>query len=316
MIQQEGSGERAPLETAVLFLVFNRLDTTKEVFQQIRSAKPPRLYIAADGPRASKEGESEKVAAVRAYLLQRIDWSCEVKTLFRDENLGCKYAVSGAISWFFESENQGIILEDDCVPSLSFFWYCEQMLKQYETDDSVFLISGDARGSENTGLRADYAFCKYPMIWGWATWARVWQQYDVEVSDWPDNKRKLDKWISPLRGTRRFWRKVFDSMYRGAVDTWDYQLCYLLLKMGGKCIVPRKNLVTNIGFGVDATHTLNENDQSANRPRFEVDLPLLTVSDDPSNENIDNFYDRHEFFLEPLAIRFFKKFREQLKAIF
>ena len=112
---------KKPLETAVLFLVFNRLDTTKQVFEAIRKAKPPRLYIAADGPRESKEGEAEKVKAVREYVMSNINWDCEVKTLFRDKNLGCKYAVSGAIDWFFENEEMGIILEDDCLPSQSFF---------------------------------------------------------------------------------------------------------------------------------------------------------------------------------------------------
>ena len=118
------------LNTAVLFLVFNRLDTSKQVFQAISQAKPPRLYVAADGARVSKEGESEKVQAVRDYIMQNIDWKCEVKTLFRDENLGCKYAVSGAITWFFQNEEQGIILEDDCLPNQSFFWFCEELLER------------------------------------------------------------------------------------------------------------------------------------------------------------------------------------------
>ena len=112
-----------PLNTAVLFLVFNRLDTTKQVFEAIREAKPPRLYIAADGARETKAGEAEKVTAVRDFILKNIDWECDIKTLFREENLGCKYAVSGAIDWFFDNEEMGIILEDDCLPSQSFFGF-------------------------------------------------------------------------------------------------------------------------------------------------------------------------------------------------
>jgi hypothetical protein len=131
-----------PLNTAVLFLVFNRLDVTKQVFQAIRQAKPPRLYIAADGARKNKEGEAAKVIAVRDHVLESIDWDCEVKTLFREENLGCKYAVSGAIDWFFEQEEMGIILEDDCLPSQSFFWFCEELLLRYKGDMRVGHIAG------------------------------------------------------------------------------------------------------------------------------------------------------------------------------
>ncbi|MFP4332877.1 MAG: hypothetical protein ACLFQJ_06210, partial [Campylobacterales bacterium] len=131
-----------PLKTAVLFLVFNRLDTTKQVFEAIRQAKPPRLYVAADGAREAKEGEDQKVKAIREYILQHIDWDCEVKTLFREKNLGCKIAVSSAITWFFENEEMGIILEDDCLPSQSFFWFCEELLERYKDDMRIMMVSG------------------------------------------------------------------------------------------------------------------------------------------------------------------------------
>jgi len=131
-----------PLETAVLFLVFNRLDTTKQVFEAIKKAKPPRLYIAADGARKNIDNEDKIVQDIRNYLISNIDWECEVKTLFREKNLGCKYAVSGAIDWFFENKEMGIILEDDCLPSQSFFWFCEELLNKYKDDKRIFLISG------------------------------------------------------------------------------------------------------------------------------------------------------------------------------
>ena len=137
-----------PLITPVLFIVFNRLDKTRQVFEAIRQARPPFLYIASDGARFNKEGELEKVQAVRDFIIQNIDWKCEVKTLFRKKNLGCKYAVSGAISWFFNNVDQGIILEDDCLPSKSFFWYCEELLEKYKHDNSIYLISGETHNSE------------------------------------------------------------------------------------------------------------------------------------------------------------------------
>ena len=212
-----------PLATAVLFLVFNRLDTTKKVFNAIKQAKPPRLYIASDGARSNKEGEYEKVQIVRDYIIKNIDWECEIYTLFRKENLGCKYAVSGAITWFFETEEQGIILEDDCLPSHSFFWYCESLLNRYKNDDSVYLISGDSRASESFGMVEDYAFCKYPMIWGWASWKRVWDNYDLELKDWPNQRDVLPKKISSHGPTIKFWKNIFDRMYNKEIDTWDHQ---------------------------------------------------------------------------------------------
>jgi hypothetical protein len=296
-----------PLKTAVLFLVFNRLDTTKQVFEAIRQAKPPRIYIAADGARVDKEGETEKVQAVRDYVMANIDWECDVKTLFREQNLGCKYAVSGAITWFFDQEEQGIILEDDCLPSQSFFWYCEELLAKYKDDESVYLVSGDSRASESFDMKEDYGFCKYPMIWGWASWARAWKQYDPEIKDWPIQCENLTLSISAYKPTVNFWTNTFDRMFQKEIDTWDYQFSYLLLKNKGKCIVPRVNLITNVGFGADATHTFSAESEAANRKRHEINIPL-THSPSPDSElKINDFYDKNEFSTKSLIVRAINK---------
>lgn len=253
--------------TAVLFLVFNRPDTTKQVFEQIRIAKPPRLYIASDGPRSNKFGEKDTVDSVRNYVLQNVDWECEVKTLFRDVNLGCKYAVSGAISWFFEHEEQGIILEDDCLPSTSFFSYCENMLECYKDDDKVMMISGN-NFIDSDKIKQDYYFLTIPHIWGWATWRRAWDLYDVEFFRSNSfNNNNLPQFMISDRSFMRFWRKIF--IFAHNINTWDYQLVFTLFKHGGLCINPKYNLISNIGFGVDATHTSNQNDSSANLHRYE-----------------------------------------------
>lgn len=305
-----------PLNSAVLFLVFNRLDTTKQVFEAIREAQPPRLYIAADGARSNEEGESDAVAVVRSYILENVDWACEVRTLFRDDNLGCKKAVSGAITWFFETESQGIILEDDCLPVQSFFWYCEELLNKYKDDDSVSLISGDARGPEHIDMVEDYSFCKYPMIWGWASWARVWKDYDVTIASWATQKDYLPSLVSENKGTQRFWLDTFNKMYSNKIDTWDYQLSYLLLTTNGKCIVPKLNQITNVGFGDGATHTFDEDSIFANRKSFILSLPLNHDMITPESEiKINRFYDENEFTKKTVALRvifrivnmFFKK---------
>lgn len=297
----------APLNAAVLFLVFNRLETTKLVFEAISEAKPPRLYIAADGARGYKEGETEKVQAVRHFILENINWECDVKTLFRDQNLGCKYAVSGAIKWFFENEEQGIILEDDCLPSQSFFWYCEDLLERFKNDQSVYLVSGDARGPEKINLEEDYSFCKYPMIWGWASWSRVWEKYDPEMEDWPILKKNLIPSISIYKPTRKFWSNIFVRMFKKEIDTWDYQFCYLLLKNKSRCIVPRINLITNIGFGLDATHTFNSESESANRKRYEINFPLNHSLNLNSERKLNDFLDRNEFSTKHILVRFVNK---------
>lgn len=264
-----------PLDIAVLFLVFNRLDTTKQVFEAIRLAKPQRLYIAADGARDSREDEAAKVKLVRDYVMNNIDWNCEVKTLFRDENLGCKSAVSGAIDWFFDKEEMGIILEDDCLPSQSFFWFCEELLLKYKDDMRVWHISGD---NFQNGIKrgdADYYFSKFNHIWGWATWKNRWKSYDVNLHEY--NKFKSNDLIKNIWGDKvkqEYWTGIFNKVSNNKIDTWDYQWTYTCWVNGGLSILPNINLIKNIGFGIDATHTLLNNSELSNLENFDVVFPL------------------------------------------
>jgi hypothetical protein len=260
------------LKTAVLFLVFNRLDTTKRVFQAIRQAKPPRLYIAADGERTDNEGDAINVSAVRDYITKNIDWDCEVKTLFRDHNLGCKYSVSGAITWFFENEEYGIILEDDCLPSQSFFWFCEELLERYKDDLRVWHIGG-TNPIDSNSISSEYYFSEYNRIWGWASWRRAWSVYDVEITDWPAISRTGV--IENLLGSSesKKFTSLLGKVFDGEIDTWDYQ--WLLLRMlYGKAIIPKVNLISNIGFGQNATHTFDEESLLANIGKGEMLFPL------------------------------------------
>ena len=264
-----------PLNTAVLFLIFNRLDTTKQVFEEIRKAKPPRLYIASDGPRASKPGEEEKVKAVRNYVMNNIDWECEVKTLFRDKNLGCKYAVSSAIDWFFENEEMGIILEDDCLPSQSFFWFCEELLERYKDDMRIWHIAGN---NFHFGWKRDedysYYFSYYGSIWGWATWRNRWKQYDVNMNHYSELKSKKYLWdIFGNQAEVDFRISNFDEI-RNGLNTWDFQWTYTRLINSGLSIVPKVNLIKNLGFGENATHTHSKNDKRANMKLYDIEIPL------------------------------------------
>jgi len=263
-----------PLETAVLFLIFNRLDTTKQVFEAIKKAKPPRLYIAADSARENKEGEKEKVEAVRKYVMDNIDWNCEVKTLFREKNLGCKYAVSSAITWFFENEEQGIILEDDCLPSQSFFWFCEELLEKYKDDMRIWHIGG----YKYKYLPSDeysYNFSRFTHIWGWASWSSRWKHYDVTLSHFQKNNNLLFDY--------EFFREEFENKSRveilnkvlnGQIDTWDYQWNFTVRINNGLSIRPSVNLIRNIGFGEDATHTFGKNEEIEQNIARDIEFPL------------------------------------------
>lgn len=245
----------APLQTAVLFLVFNRPDTTRQVFEAIRQAKPPRLYVAADGPRTSREGESERVAQVRKIATE-VDWPCEVNTLFREKNIGCKRAVSGGISWFFEHEEQGIILEDDCLPNHDFFSFCEELLNRYKSDDRVWVVTGNNFQNGMPRGDASYYFSRYNHVWGWASWRRAWMKADMEIKFWP--AWKVSHQWQLFWGdatTRRYWESIFNRMHRAELDAWGYQWTASVWYHGGLTATPNVNLVRNIGFGMDATHT-------------------------------------------------------------
>jgi hypothetical protein len=273
-MQQTEFATPYPFNTAVLFLVFNRLDTTKQVFEAIKEAKPPRLYIAADGARASKEGEAEKVSAVRDFILQNIDWDCEVKTLFRDENLGCKYAVSGAIDWFFKQEEMGIILEDDCLPSQSFFWFCEELLERYKGDMRVWNVGG-YKHSYLKGNNYSYNFSRFTQIWGWASWANRWKYYDVSLLKYKDNKNLLSDYEFFREDYENASReKTLDSVLNGNIDTWDYQWNFTVRINSGLSIRPSVNLIGNVGFGEEATHTLSKNDEVEKNIADNIKLPL------------------------------------------
>ena len=257
-----------PLKTAVLFLVFNRLDTTKQVFEVIRQAKPPRLYIASDGPRENIDGEDAKVKAVREFVISHIDWDCKVLTLFREKNLGCKYGLSSSITWFFENEEMGIILEDDGLVSLSFFWFCEELLSRYKDDERIWHISsynfqdGIKRGN------GSYYFSANLHGVAWATWKSRWMHFDVEM-DKVSNANFLKKYFK--RSNLRYWQKTFYQMKKNKFfSVYDYQWYFTMLINGGLTIVPNVNMITNIGYGKEATHTIDMNDPLANMPRFEI----------------------------------------------
>lgn len=286
----------------ILFLVFNRPETTGQVFQRIKEMQPATLFIAADGPRAGKEGENEKCDEVRNIILKGIDWPCEVKTLFRDSNLGCGNAVSGAITWFFENVEEGIILEDDTLPDPSFFDFCKTLLEKYRNNDKIKMIGGN--NFQNGKWRGDgsYYFSAYSHIWGWASWRRAWKEYDFTLSNLDEVKISniLDQYFSDKK-IRNHWLEIFHQLRSGKFDTWDLQLLYCILEKGGKTIIPNVNLVSNIGFGMGATHTSNKNDILSDIPYASLDK-IIHPKDHSVNEEADAFTFNN--FFQPRRKRF------------
>ena len=282
-----------PLNTAVLFIVFNRPDTTARVFETIRQAKPPRLYVAADGPRKGRAGEAERVAEVRK-IATAVDWPCEVKTLFRDDNLGCKSAVSSAIAWLFEHEDRGIILEDDCVAHPDFFCFCNVLLERYAEDERVSVVTGDNFQNGRRRGDASYYFSKYNHCWGWATWRRAWRYYQGDLPFWPE-WRNSDNWIrqTPDPIERAYWERIFDRVRAEQIDSWAYPWTASIWYHGGLTATPNVNLVSNIGFGEDAMHTTSANSKFAGMPTYPLDYlqhPLWIEQDKDADKHA---FDHH-----------------------
>jgi hypothetical protein len=246
-------------ETPILFLIFNRPDTTRQVFERIKQIKPRFFYVACDGPRSNKAGESEIVKATREWVINNITWDCEYKTLFREVNLGCGRAVSSSIDWFFQNVEMGIILEDDCLPDLSFFAYCHELLIRFKEDQRISSICAPNMLGDLFTSSYSYSFSNYCLVWGWATWRRAWLQYDFKLSNWPEIK-KTD-FLKKINNTLLFkiyWNYIFDLCYSGKINTWDYQWIYASWQQRGLSIIPSVNLIRNIGIGNNSTHHVDD----------------------------------------------------------
>ena len=279
-------------DTPVLLIVFNRLDTTLKVLEKIRRAKTKRLYVAADGPRNPEE--MQKCNEVRNAIVNQIDWDCSLQTLFRDENLGCREGVNQAITWFFENELEGIILEDDCLPADSFFGFCSQLLERYRDDERVGHISGSNDQCGNIRGDGSYYFSALTGIWGWAGWRRVWKDYDVEMKSYPlfEELNYLEKMPSHAPFFA-YWRHKFKTHYENTqLPSWDFQYAYLNVINNRLSINPNVNLTSNIGCStVEATHVALDN-PAADRKLEELNEmkhPTFILADTVADINAQNF---------------------------
>lgn len=292
------------MKSALLFLVFNRPEVTARVFEAIRAARPPRLYVSADGPRAGRAGEAARCAEVRR-IATAVDWPCELKTLFRDTNLGCEHGVSSGIDWFFEHEPEGIILEDDVLPVSGFFDYCDELLERYRDDPDVAMVSGCNLLGGRAKPDASYFFSRYMHIWGWASWRRAWANYDVTMRDYSPTAagRMLTRVLGGRAHARRYWLDIFDQVRAGRISGWDYQWVHSAWRHDQCAIIPAHNLVANLGFGAEATHTAGEPpDFVTQSPPRDMVFPLVHPTERAPDPHIDRLIERHVFGITPLSM--------------
>lgn len=265
-------------KSPVLVLTFNRPDTTALVMAEIARYQPPEIFLFSDGPRPGRVGERELVDATRQVMEDSLSWGPQVHRLYRDENQGLFRGVTGALDWFFSHVEEGIILEDDCVPHPDFFAYCDELLERYRHDERVWCVSGDNSVDLPIAGDASYGFIRDPLIWGWATWRRAWQNFDHTMSNWTQMRRSAEfARLFPDRVERRVRRESFDH-YLAGVDAWAFKWKYTVQTHGGLVAVPRVNLVSNIGWNrPDATHTTGSS-MRAGKPVHAI-LPLVHPSD-------------------------------------
>jgi len=263
------------MKTPVVFIIFNRPETTEKVFLEIAKAKPQKLLVIADGPRKDHPSDIERCKATRA-IIDKVNWNCKVLKNYSDKNLGCRGRIPSGLDWAFNQVEEAIILEDDCVPHPSFFRFCEELLERYRDNESIAAICGT--NPLHYWGPYSYFFSRYFQGWGWATWRRFWKHYDVDIKEWP--KLRNSDWFEKVVGkgspALEHQRRVFEKIYQktAGVDVYDYQVNFAAWKTNSLFIIPKVNLVSNIGFGVGATHTRRRWHKFANLKRQAMDFPL------------------------------------------
>ena len=264
------------LETPITFIIFKRPQTTIKVFEVIRQVKPKKLFVIADGPRSDREGEAEKCAVTRA-IIDQVDWDCEVVKNYSEVNLGCAKRVSSGLDWVFNNAEETIILEDDCIPHIGFFQFCEELLEKYRYDSRITSIAAQNAQLGKKRTNYSYYFSSYSHCWGWASWRRAWKHYDLSIKLWEEvkNSNILDSILNDSKAVS-YWQTIFDSIYSNPTGiTWDYQWTFACWMQGGLNIIPNVNLVQNVGVGTDSTNFNSSQEFSfINLPTEEMEFPL------------------------------------------
>lgn len=282
-------------DCAVLLIAFNRPENTQKVLNEILKSNPRIVYVSIDGPRNNNLNDKVNCQEVRDIVEKTLCNSLtKYKILFQEENLGCKMGVYSAISWFFKNETEGIILEDDTLPNSSFFKFCEQMLVMYRNNTSIGMVCGSNLIKETYSNKSSYFFSKQTPIWGWATWKRVWEKYDINMNHWDQSISKFKSVPSIFNYREKLWNSIFLKVLSNQIDTWDYQWTFSFWKNNLLSIVPKINLVKNIGFDENATHTKHDEPLFVKKSiTTEIVFPLVHPSSIIINKKFDLLVERH-----------------------
>lgn len=280
------------INTPVVMFIFKRLDTTKQVLERIREVRPPKLYIVGEGPRPSVPGEAELVNQVRKMVEDSIDWPCEVYKNYVPEDIGVGKRMSSGIDWVFKNEERAIFLEDDIFVDKSFFFYAEELLERYAHDDRVMMISArNSVPSTTYAISGSYTFTSFGSIWGWASWRSAWEKYDFTMSKWPEARKNktLRRLFNSDYAYKRMTESSFDSLSKG-LNTWDFQWNFAMMINNGLTVVPKDNLMTNVGFRKDGTHTVAGNKTGTVGEIHTMKFPLVHPTAIERNADYDGAY--------------------------
>jgi hypothetical protein len=300
------------MKTPVVLIIFNRPHHTEKVFEVVRQAQPAKLLVIADGPRPHRSEDQEKCAATRA-IIERVDWDCQVFKNYSDINLTCDSRIIDGLNWVFDTVEEAIILEDDCIPHPTFFPYCEALLDRYRHDERIMNISGQNVLFGRQRTEYSYYFSRFTLCWGWATWKRSWQYFDIDLKLWPkirDKRFMTDILEDPY--AVKVWQRTAQMLYDGQLTGWDFKWMFACWLQNGLCIIPNGNLVTNIGYGLEATHIHNENDPYIKMATEAMNFPLKQPPFVIRDLEADKFTQRTLFDYDPNIL---KKVQKKMKKL-
>ena len=264
-----------PLSTPVVLIMFNRPQLAILTLEAIRKVRPKKLFVIIDGPRSNRPNDKGLVESCR-NLLALVDWPCDLVTISSSSNMGCRDRISSGLTEVFRSVDRAIILEDDCLPNISFFYFTQELLERFKDEPRIGLIAGTSTPNSNSEIQESYYFTKHAQIWGWATWSRVWSTYDVDIKEWPKiRKSSFLKENLHTKRARATWRQNFNLVFSRKLNTWDYQLVFNLWKHNLLSVTPSSNLISNLGFGAEATHTYNSSSPFSALPTVEIGWPII-----------------------------------------
>lgn len=301
------------MKTPVVLIIFNRPHHTEKVFEVIRQAQPSKLLVIADGPRPNRPEDKQKCASARA-IIERVDWECQVFKNYSDINLGCDPRIIDGLNWVFDTVEEAIILEDDCIPHPTFFTYCEELIDRYRHDPRVMNISGQnvLFGRKRTDY--SYYFSRFTLCWGWATWRRSWQYFDVNLKLWPEVRdKRFMKDILEDPYAVKVWERTAQMLYDGRLTGWDFKWMFSCWLQNGLCLISDRNLITNIGYGAEATHIHDETDPYIKMAIEAMDFPLKHPPFILRDLEADRFTQRTLFDYDP---NIFKKAQNKIKKLF